>query len=92
MAGVRAEAEGASSLGSLLGTRLISQGRPGRPLIVRSVTVTIDGVTHQGTYYVQGSSVHVRSPLGAKATQIEGSPLEALAMALLSELVCEAKS
>jgi hypothetical protein len=70
----------------------MSQGRPGRPLIVRSVTVTIDGVTHQGTYCVRGSSVHVRSPLGAKATQIEGSPLEALAMSLLSELVREAKS
>ena len=34
---------------------------------VRSVTVTIDGVTHHGTYYVQGSVMHVP----------EGEPMEA---------------
>jgi len=69
----------------------MSQGRLGRPLIARSVTVTIDGVTHQGTYYVQGSTVHVRSQLGAKATHIEGSLSEAIARLLLSELVREGK-
>jgi len=42
-------------------------------------------------YYVQGSIVHVRSLLGAKATQLEGSSPEAIAMLLLSELVREAK-
>ena len=46
--------------------------RPGRPFLVRSVTVTIDGVTHHGTYYVQGQVVHVRSPLGEKITRSEG--------------------
>ena len=75
-------------LGSLLGMRLM---RPGRPFLVRSVTVTIDGVTHHGTYYVQGSVVHVRSPLGEKITKVRRSPPEALAMLLLKELVREAK-
>ena len=84
MVRVRAEAEGASSLGSLLGTRLM---RPGRPFLVRSVTVTIDGVTHHGTYYVQGQVVHVRSPLGEKITKVRRSPPEAIARLLLSELV-----
>ena len=28
-----------------------------RPTAVKLVTVTIDGVTHQGTYFVQGSMV-----------------------------------
>jgi hypothetical protein len=69
----------------------MSRGRPGRPFIVRSVTVTVDGVTHQGTYYVQGSVVHVRSPLGEKITEVGMSLPEALAMSLLSELVREAK-
>jgi hypothetical protein len=69
----------------------MSQGRPSRPLIVRSVTVTINGVTYQGTYYVQGSMVYVRSPLGAKATQLGKSSPGELAMLLLSELVREAK-
>ena len=58
---------------------------------VRSVTVTIDGVTHHGTYYVQGSVVHVRSPLGEKITKARRSPPEAIARLLLSELVREAK-
>jgi hypothetical protein len=58
---------------------------------VRSVTVTIDGVTHHGTYYVQGSVMHVRSPLREKITKVRRSPPEALAMLLLKELVREAK-
>jgi hypothetical protein len=65
----------------------MSQARPGSPLIVKSVTVTIDGVTHHGTYYVQGSVLHVRSPLGAKTTNAGMSPPEAVARLLLSELV-----
>ena len=75
-------------LGSLLGMRLM---RPGRPFLVRSVAVTIDGVTHHGTYYVQGPVVHVRSRLGEKITKVRRSPPEALAMLLLKELVREAK-
>ena len=78
-------------LGSFLGTRFMSPGRPGRPFLVRSVTVTIDGVTHHGTYYVQGPVVHVRSPLGEKITKVRRSPPEAIARLLLSELVREAK-
>ena len=88
MVGVRAEAEGHLPLGSLFGTRLMS---PGRPFLVRSVTVTIDGVAHHGTYYVQGSMVHVRSPLGEKIAKIGRSPPEAIARLLLSELAREAK-
>jgi hypothetical protein len=33
------------------------------PSPVKSVTVIIDGVTHHGSYFVQDSIVHVRSPL-----------------------------
>ena len=54
---------------------------------VRSVTVTIDGVTYHGTYFVQDSIVHVRSPLGTKSTRVGRSPPESVAKLLLSELV-----
>jgi len=91
MVGVRAGAEVRASLGSPLGTCIMSQGRPGRPFLVRSVTVTIDGVTHHGTYYVQGSVVHVRSSRGEKITKLGRSPPEAIARLLLSELAREAK-
>ena len=53
---------------------------------VKSVTVTIDGVTYQGTYFVQDSIVHVRSPLGAKSTQVGKSSPETVAKLLLSAL------
>ena len=69
----------------------MSQGRAGRPFLVKSVTVTVDGVTHQGIYYVQGSEVHVRSPLGEKITQVGDFPPETTARLLLSELVRGAK-
>ena len=69
----------------------MSQGRPSRPFLVRSVTVTIDRVTYQGTYFVQQSMVYVRSLLGAKATQVGDFPTETTAKLLLSELVREAK-
>jgi len=58
-----------------------------RPTAVKLVTVTIDGVTHRGTYFVQGSMVHVQSTLGSKKTHVGGSPPEAIAKLLLSELV-----
>jgi hypothetical protein len=69
----------------------MSPGQPSRRFLVRSVTVTIDSVTHHGTYYVHGSEVHVRSPLGEKITKVGRSPPEAIARLLLSELVREAK-
>ena len=69
----------------------MSQGRPGRPFLERSVTVTIDGVTHHGTYFVHGSVVHVRSRLGEKIAKVGRSLPEAIARLLLSELVREAK-
>ena len=46
---------------------------------VRNIEVTIDGVTHQGTYYTRGR----------KQTQIAGVPAESIAKLLLSELVRE---
>ena len=58
---------------------------------MRSVTVTIDGVTHHGTYFVHGSVVHVRSRLGEKIAKVGRSLPEAIARLLLSELVREAK-
>jgi len=60
-----------------------------RPILVERVTVTIDGVTHAGAYYVKGPFLFVRSPFGAKAIQVGGSPPEAVAKLLLAELVRE---
>jgi hypothetical protein len=60
-----------------------------KPILVERVTVTTDGVRHEGAYYVNGSVLHVRSPLGAKAIQVAGSPPEAVAKLLLAELVRE---
>jgi hypothetical protein len=58
-----------------------------RPSAVKTITVTINGSEHHGTYFVQGSAVHVQSKVGAKATQVGGSPPEMIARLLLSELV-----
>jgi hypothetical protein len=58
-----------------------------RPTSVRNVTVTLDGVTHKGTYYVQGSVVHVLCDAGKKSTQVGGSPAGMIAKLLLLELV-----
>ena len=59
-----------------------------RPTPVRPVTVTIDGVTHDGMYYVRGSTLFVQSQRGAKRALLLGGslPLEK-AKLLLSELV-----
>lgn len=54
---------------------------------VEKVTVTIEGVLYEGTYYVQRSIVHVQSAFGAKATKLGGSTPETLAKMLLSEMV-----
>ena len=56
---------------------------------VKQVTITIDGVIYEGTYFVQNHMVHVVSSFGAKATQLGGSTSETLAKLLLSELVRE---
>jgi hypothetical protein len=58
-----------------------------KPGPVKIISVTIDGVTHSGTYFVQGSTVHVRSTKGAKAGQVGRSAGEAVAKKLLSSLV-----
>jgi hypothetical protein len=57
------------------------------PFPVRTVTVTINGATYEGTYYVQGSTVNVQSSFGKKATHLGGSPPGWIAKMLLSELV-----
>ena len=54
---------------------------------MKSVTVTIDGKTFEGTYYVQNSIAFVQSPFGAKANQIGGFSPEMIARMVLSELV-----
>jgi hypothetical protein len=38
----------------------------------REVSVTIGDEIHHGTYFVQGSMVHVKSSFGAKANQVAG--------------------
>ena len=60
-----------------------------RLIPVERVTVTIDSVTHAGAYYVKGPFLFVRSPLGAKATQVGGSLPQDVAKLLLAELVRE---
>ena len=54
---------------------------------VKTVTVTIDGIEHYGTYYVQNSLVYVQSEKGSKATQVGDLPPGRVAELLLSELV-----
>jgi hypothetical protein len=63
--------------------------RGSRPTPVRSVAVALDSVMHKGTYYVQGSCVHVQYEGGTKAAQVGGSPAERVAKLLLLELVRE---
>jgi hypothetical protein len=57
------------------------------PSPVGTVNVTINGITYEGTYYVQQSMVYVQSSFGSKATQVGGSEPRAIARMLLSELV-----
>jgi hypothetical protein len=63
--------------------------RTSGPALVKPVTVTIDGVTHHGTYYVQNSLVYVDYGDTKKATQVGGSPPASIARMLLSEMVRE---
>ena len=62
------------------------------PFPVKTTTVTVQGVTYEGTYYVQGSTVYVQSSFGAKATQVGKWLPEVIAKMLLSELVRAAAS
>jgi hypothetical protein len=63
----------------------------GRPAPVHNITVTLDGVTYRGTYYVQDSTVYVRCDAGKKATQVGGSSAASIARLLMLELVREQK-
>jgi hypothetical protein len=62
------------------------------PIPVKIATVTIHGVTYEGMYYLEGSMVHVQSSFGKKATQLGGSPPEAIAKRLLAQLVLASAS
>jgi hypothetical protein len=57
------------------------------PVPLRNVMITLDGVTHKGTYHVQGSLVQVQCDAGTKATQLGRLPAMSVAKLLLSELV-----
>jgi hypothetical protein len=57
------------------------------PSPVDTVTVEIDGIIYEGTYYVQKSIVHVQSAFGSKSTPVGGSLPVTVARMLLSELV-----
>ncbi len=60
-----------------------------RPTPVKEVIVTIDGVTHYGAYFIQRSTVYVKSVQGIKARQARESSPEEIARQLLSELVIQ---
>jgi len=53
------------------------------------VSVTIDGDTYKGAYFVHHFTVCVLSPLGEKAREVGASPPETIAQQLFSELVNE---
>jgi hypothetical protein len=52
---------------------------------VRNITITMDGVTHEGTCYTRGAMVYVQYGTECKATQIGGWPAESIAELLLWE-------
>jgi hypothetical protein len=56
---------------------------------VMKLTITIEGVTYDGTYYTHAERVYVQYGTRKKETQIGGSPAESIARMLLSELVRE---
>ena len=62
-----------------------------RPAPVKPVTIVIDEVMHEGSYFLQDLTLSIQWPLGAMATQVGSLPPEAVAKLLLSELVREAK-
>jgi hypothetical protein len=56
------------------------------------VLIELKGETYHGTYTVVGGMITVSTGFGSKTTQVGGTPVEALAMLLLSELVNEDKA
>ena len=56
---------------------------------MRKLTVTIDGLDYEGTYYTHDTMVYVQYGTGRAQTQIGGSleEKESIAQMLLSELV-----
>jgi hypothetical protein len=53
----------------------------------RAITIERDGVRHTGHFTVQSGVVSVSDRMDSKSTQIGGSSADAVAKALLSELV-----
>lgn len=47
-----------------------------------NISVTIDGIKHRGTYFVESKMVHVQSEFGSKVTQVGGSEPETIARSL----------
>jgi hypothetical protein len=58
-----------------------------KPIVFKRVSITIKGVTHSGTYYVQDKMVRVQSAYGDTETQVGGLSPEGIARVLLSELI-----
>jgi hypothetical protein len=54
---------------------------------VYKLTVTVDGVDYEGTYYTHDMMVYVQYGTGRQETQIGGTPAESMAQMLLLELV-----
>ena len=57
------------------------------PSPVDLVSVTVNGIAHDGTYYVQQSMIYVQSSFGSKAARVGDSEPKAIARLLLSDLV-----
>jgi hypothetical protein len=54
---------------------------------VKPVSVTINGATYRGSYFVEKKIVHLDSTFGQKAAELGGSSPETIAKLLLSEVV-----
>lgn len=57
-----------------------------------SVSVEVDGTTHEATYSVASKVVTVQSLYGSNSTQIGGLSAKAVARLLLREIIAGAKS
>jgi hypothetical protein len=64
------------------GASMTNSGPP-----VGEVSVSIDGVTYRGMYWVENQIVYVKSSLGEKSTRVGESSPETIAILLLSEIV-----
>ena len=63
--------------------------RSGKPRILKGIEISHAGKQHAGSFEIEGKTVKVTSIYGSKVTQAGGSPPEALAKIMLTELVKE---